>query len=304
MIIALTLAIAATAVTIIFPDIGTKAVKEALVLVSTSVLPSMFCFMVLSRFIQKTNGARILMPLIKPVARILKLNEEELSCFVSGNLCGYPNGAISASEVIKKIPGEDYTLAAVSNNVSIGFTVALCGKIYLNSTLIGVIIFISQLASAVMIGFILRRHRANEITNHCFSVPNVSMCFCESIKESAYSSLVLSGFIVFFHVISAYIKELMILLDAPRLITVITTSLLEISSGCKEAASLGDVSAVALISFLCGFSGLCVIFQSSVYLIPSGINIKKYILFKVFQGVCTASITVPVYLLVGCVRYE
>ncbi|MBQ7669512.1 MAG: hypothetical protein IJS45_02180 [Clostridia bacterium] len=298
------LIMAALIATIAFPDIGTEAVKESLVLISSSVLPAMFCFMVLSRFIQKTNSVKILNPLLRPAARLLKLNEEALSCFVVGNICGYPNGAVSSSEIIKKIPSEDYTLTAVSNNVSIGFAVTLCGKGYLNSTSTGIIIFVSQFLSAVSIGAILRKRRVYITSDQTAVAPDISMCFCDSIKESAYSSLVLSGFIVFFHVISTYIKELMTLLKFPKVITVIISSITEITYGCKEAEVLGDIPAVALISFLCGFSGLCVIFQSLVFLIPAGIDVKKYVIFKIFQGICSSAITVVIYLLFKYKRYE
>lgn len=288
---------------LIYPEIASEAVKQSLDLLVKSFIPAMFCFMAVSRFAFKTGAVKLLNPILKPLARLLKLSDEEMSCFVIGNICGYPNGALISSEIISSRTAKsksDYSLAAVSNNVSVGFAVLLCGKEYLSSSAAGAVIFLSQLISAVILGAIVRRKLEFTVkADRSYKTVDIPTCICDSIKESAVSTLHLCGFIVYFYVISEYIRAAMISADVPDVIVSVVSSLIEISGGCKEASTLEGSAAIAVISFACGFSGFCVIFQSVSYMRSSGMNIGRYFLFKILQGIMTAALSEAVLAIIG-----
>lgn len=285
------------------PDVALKAFDLSLKYCIQSIIPSLFCFMVISKVALGVGAVGYISVILRPISKLLKLSDDETSCFVIGNICGFPTGAAAAKEVNMNAD-YDYrrkvTLGAISNNVSISFAITYIGGVLFCAYKVGILIYLSVLLSSLIVGTVTRKRIVIEnekcLENHNCSFPEV---FCSAVTDSASSSLGLTGFIVTFSVISAYLENLFDLIGIPENMGTVAASLLEIGSGCKSVSQFPVSICVPLISFLCGFSGLCVIFQSAVYLIPCGIKIRDYAALKIIQGLIAALISYTVVIITG-----
>ncbi len=277
--------------------------KEALAFAAKDVIPSLFSFMVISRLILGIDAVSVIYPLLKPFSKLLHLSYEETACFFTGNLCGFPSGAYAVSKVAaieKYDPYRALTLAVLSNNVSFGFMISYAGRVVIGSKEYGFLIYLSQLASSVIIcSFLRRKIRVNnERRPLAETTQGLSELICSSVSDSAAACVNLTGFIVFFSVISGAMSEFLSFGSMPDCVLPLVKSMLELSGGCGSAAGLDFYEKIAVISFASSFSGLCVIFQSAPYLYKCGIKLGKYILLKTVQGVVSCILSLCFIILV------
>ena len=290
-------AIITTAILFICPGQVAEAVKEAFMLSVYRVIPALFCFMVLSKLIMSSNIVHTVYPVFRPLASFLHLSRDESSAFLTGNLCGFPSGAYSVEQICKKREYSENrraSLAALSNNVSPGFAVSFAGDVILGSKTVGMLIYASQLLSSFIICSILRRNVKceNEINITICEQKNFAETFCKAVTDSSHACVNLIGFIVVFSVVSVFVTSLLERYDAPEILVSLVRSFLEITGGCTSATSLPISQKIPVIAFSCGFSGLCVIFQSAPYLYGAVIKLRRYILIKIFQGALGAVFSV------------
>jgi len=290
-------AIITTAILLVRPGQVAEAVKDAALFSVYRVIPALFCFMVLSKLIMSSDIVHTVYPAFKPLASVLHLSRDEFSAFVTGNLCGFPSGAYSVKQICKSREYDECrrtSLAALSNNVSPGFAASFAGDVILGSKAVGMLIYASQLISSLIICSILRRNVKceNEINIAICERRNFAETFCKAVTDSSHACVNLIGFIVMFSVVSLFVTSLLERFNAPDILISYIRSFLEITGGCMSASSLPINHKVPIIAFSCGFSGLCVIFQSAPYLYGAGIKLSKYILIKIIQGVLSAVFSV------------
>ncbi|MBR6917009.1 MAG: hypothetical protein IKN38_02380, partial [Clostridia bacterium] len=262
-------------------------------------VPSLFCFMVLSKMILRLNASSAIYPILKPLSKLLHISKEEASCFFVGNLCGFPSGAQSVCEVSNECddPFGTLTLSTLCNNVSPGFMISFVGNILLGSKSAGLAIYFSQLSASVMIGAVARRKIKVCEKSKTGSYESFPAVFCSSVADSASSCILLTGFIVFFSVLSSYAGRIIDAFGVSAEIKCALCGVFEIAGGCRGSAALPPLAKFAYISFLCSFSGICVIFQSAPYLLKCRVNMLKYTLLKLLQGAVGCAVSVSWYLL-------
>ena len=298
--VAVVMTVASSVLLIALPGVAQSAVVSSLEFTVTRVIPSLFCFMVLSRFASTIDAARILKPLLKPVTKLLHLSDDESGCFITGNLCGFPTGAALCSDLINKngySGNRAVTLVTASNNISAGFMISFVGAGIFGSQRLGAILWACQFAASICVCAFLRRKINPEDLEKkkYFSDVNVSSALVDAVKGGASSSLYLTGFIVTFTVISAYAEHFMSVLGLPDAVSAAVTSFLEVTRGCSAASVLGEPLSIILVSFSAGFSGLCVIFQSASFFVKSGVSIKNYISVKLAHGILSALFALACY---------
>ena len=280
---------------ILYPETVADTVKEALSFSVNNVIPSLFCVMVLSKLMIGSGALTSVYPLMRPLAALLRMTEDESAAFITGNLCGFPSGAYSVYEIFKSRPDTESSLnktslAVISNNVSVGFSVSFAGGAILGSKETGFIIYLSQLFASFIIGAFLRRNikiKKDIHVQYCLKKTSFCETVCRAVSDSSKASVNLAGFIAFFSVISVFMTALLEKYGAPPFLISAVRSILEICGGCRSADPLPFFSKIVIVSFSCGFSGLCVIFQSAPYLYGAKIKIRKYILLKLIQGALT-----------------
>ena len=297
---AIILTCTASVLLIAFPGVAESAVVTSLEFTVERVIPSLFCFMVISKFALSIDASRILKPLFRPLSKLLHLSNEEAGCFITGNLCGFPAGAAMCSDIIGEMGYKGIravTLVSLSNNISIGFMTSFVGVGIFGSMSAGVILWLCQFASAVIVNAVIRKRIVVKESDKRKRETEIQLpsALVASVKDGALSALYLTGFIVTFSVITAYIDMFISKLSLPPSVYAVVSSLLEVSHGCVASSALGEPYSFILIAFSSAFSGLCVIFQSAVFFVPCGIRIRDYTALKIAQGALCAVLSALLY---------
>ena len=278
-----------------FPDISRSAASDALTYSARSVVPSLFCIMALSKFAVSSGGVDPVSAVLAPASRFMRLSKSETSCFIAGNLGGFPGGAAIASDEAKRsgaAPRSAAALCAVSNNVSPGFMISYAGAAILGSAARGLAIWLIQLLSSMIVCRFARKRiknecRVTEVTTH--RAP-LAQSFCDSVKDAALSCIYVSAFITFFAVLGAFYDSFSERLSLPAVITVLIKGMFELTAGCRTSVALGDSARFIIVAALASSSGVCVIFQSLPYLLSCHADIGLYLRLKTFQAaLCAAS---------------
>lgn len=264
-----------------------EAVRSALALFVSRVLPPLFPYMVLSRMIVSMD---LLAPLTrrKNPARLFRLPDRAASVLLTGLLCGFPVGAAGTCTLYENggIGRRDAgRLAALSSNTGPAFVLGTVAALW-NSRAYGVFLFSVQTLSALILAFFAARRIPPDTV--CTEEPGeketsagcgtFSAELCRGISESASACLTVCAYIVFFRVLAAICS-----LFCPGMAPVFGV-LFEFSTGCADGASLGGYAGIFLTGFAVGSAGLCVMMQNYNYLGRHGISVKPLWLTKILQG--------------------
>lgn len=265
----------------VFPSVCIKGAKEGLVLSFFSVFPSVFPFMVLSRYLTLSGLLNFSIKKADKISNLLfGLPQEVFLPFIAGSVSGYPTGAAVICDMTeKKIISRDVAehMLGFCNNCSPLFIIGTVGTALTGSTSIGYVLFLIHIVSALLTGMALKPYAPYvKCRNDAYIIPSVKNPFTTAVSSSVNSMLNISGYITLFSVISEIIMHI-----TPSFTPF--CGILEMTSGVAEIASLSLASSLklALISGIIGFSGICVFMQTSDFASKYDMSVKKYILGKV-----------------------
>ena len=250
----------------------------------TRVIPIVFPFLILSDFILAYNIfsdgiiSRIL-------SRIFGFSRNGATAFITGFICGFPNGVKCASDLYQNgmiDKDECEILIGVSNNPSLAFILSGVGLGIRANIFDGLLLLFMTFLSALILS------RAMFLKKPCNSLNNgvnirQSFDLVDSVKKAGISSLYISSNIIFFSLISSLFSSVL----KSDILKILIDSLLEISNGCIMINSinvLSEKTSLVLTAFAIGFSGFSVHLQSFCFL-PKEISRKKYLYIKFLQGV-------------------
>lgn len=302
-----------------FSENNIEAAQNGLILWSTKVLPSLFPFFIATELLCRTTFAHILGKILnKPIKAIFNLPGESTLAILLGIISGYPVGAkvvcnLKKNKAISKIEAE--RLIAFTNNSGPLFIIGTVGIAMLNNKKIGIILLISHILSAILVGYCFRFWKRDKLDINfkeiCFSsnlVPiklsNIGEIIGESIKNAIFSLLSIGGYIVLFSVIlsilsaSGIINTVSLFLYNFEIPTEFSkaciSSFIEITNGLNLLSivySNYQIISILLISFFLGFGGFCVLLQVYSIIAKENISIKPYLYGKVLQGFFSVIIT-------------
>ncbi len=283
------------AIILIYPEISENAILSTLRTTVRGVVPSLFPFMVISSMLCDLPTPALLTKIASPFCELLRIPKIYATSLAVGNLCGFPVGASSVSEIAIKYGNEKKTAlraAVISNNVSISFACAFVGSVLRGGKKAALVLWVCQLAASFSVcalsSLFCKKEAENkqEYPNTEYNIP-LSESFANSVVKAAESSLSIASFICFFSVISAYISSL-----AAKTGNIFSeyffSFLLEISFACEKSSELDFPLCVVICAFCMGFSCICVIFQSSVFLNRAGISVMSFCAMKFLQGIISA----------------
>ncbi len=178
-----------------------------------------------------------------------------------GTLCGAPIGAKNAVDMYDKgLVDKKYAeyLCSFSNNASASFVMGFVGNEVFGDSRVGVRIFLIQVFSLVSTAIIMKYvvFGRKRLPKPVLELGN-PVGLREAICDSALTMLNLGATAVFCIVCGSAISSL---LGLDTVGDAILKSILEFSSGCASAGRCGG-SAIVLVCFSIGFSGLSVAMQ-------------------------------------------
>ena len=283
------------------------AMTQALALCVQVLLPSLFPFFVLSSmFISTGVIQRLSTRLEKPFQWFFGLPCSFGAALLLGAAGGYPVGAKTIATLYQQgqCSKRDAEKALrFCNNAGPAFLISAVGASLLQDPHAGLKLYAVHVLSALIIGFIYRKNtdyvKYNGITaDHMRNTATISL-FLRAVTDAFSSFLNVSAFVLIFSVISTMLQQLP-LIDSLHCLTGggilwygLLAGFLELTSGvaCLTQGGLPPSIMLPALSFVCGWGGCSVQFQTISLLHDAGLSCRQYLKSKLLQGILAALIT-------------
>ena len=252
----------------LYPQAAMQGVREGLSLWANAVLPALLPFFVLTSLLLESGMLRLLAPLAAPLCRLFRIPREAGGVLLSGWLSGAPNGARLAASLAQR--GE-LTGPEASRLLS---AATVTSPLFLVGT-------VGHLLAAICNGVLWRGHGAHAARAPHAAPPPASAALLhvlpEALRTSCLSALFIGGAIAVFSALSSVLTALgavealqrtLLFLLPPEAVPPLLAGALEVSNGCRLAAScaLSLPVRASMLCALCAFGGLSVFCQAQVFL--------------------------------------
>lgn len=297
-------------VLILFPQDTADAVRNALKLCASSVLPSLFPFFVVANLVTNLRFADIFGKVLDKVMKPLFSVRGSLSAALAlGFVGGYPVGAVTCTSLYKArlcTKEEAERTLAFCNNCGPAFIIGAIGAGVFSSSRLGIALLLIHILAAVSVGLIFRT--ASPVRDEMVSfgkralssVPPFASAFTDAVFKALKSSLTISAYIVLFSVLVCVVRRLNLLpaisglaahiSGAERTVVEATISgMLEMTVGAYSLSECADFEASFVITaFLLGWGGLSVHCQALSVLSETDLNTRQYFMGKLLHGLLSA----------------
>lgn len=318
------------------PTFYAKSVISGLKLFFTAVLPGLLPFMFLTKILSSLNLSKMTSLFSRPMKTLFNLPKISFYALFMSTISGYPIGSKITGDLYEsnRLEKDDLLKTALLSSTSGPiFVIGSVGAIMFKKPIVGVIIYVSNLL-AVLFSVILinlfekkkkKKHKekvnsssfsAEQSTGQIPSIENKKQTFFEIISRAALdtaSSLLVVGFyIAFFYCFIDMLYNIKVIEILSKVISPlfgsnpdklglskgVMSGIVEMTRGAKALSSSLTPLSISLASFLIGFSGFSIIFQSLSFLSKTPIKASSFILGKLFQGVLSFIICLPLSLLI------
>ena len=268
-----------------------------------TVIPSLFCFMVLTGFLVKSGFYRMISIPLAPICRHLLCLPEQLgSVVVLSWIGGFPMGAKSLATLLEQGEIESdtaqrmllYCCCAGPSFIITAVGAGMFGNLAAGYLLYGIQLLVSFCFAVILGRRQSRKHTvpqlaaSEKICPLYVSIPNISIenAFVLSVNQSVLTMAQMCGFIVLFQAISSLLEPIL----PQGTVRCLLMGILEVTNGCKLASELpmGLVYASCFLSF----GGLSVIAQLAGILQNTPIRFSSVILSRMIHTLCSGALTI------------
>ncbi len=281
-------------------DTAIEYMKKGLALCASSVIPSLFPFMVISEIIVSSGiGVWVSRLFARPMRYLFGVSEAGAAAYILGAVCGFPIGAKTAVSMYDKgimTKAELERLLTFCNNPGSAFVISAIGASLLGNQKAGILLYICVILSSLSVGFFGKFFSKGKEKRY---VSRVVYMPCEldvktvtsAVSSSAISMLTVCAYVTFFSALVGCIGAFFTRLSLPDEALVCIFGFFELSSGVGTAAELSNrMQAILLCALFSGWSGLSVHFQIMSVSAGRDISFKPYIIAKAAQGVICAAL--------------
>lgn len=258
-------------VMILFSADAKQGAYDGFILAQNTIIPSLTPLLILFLLIMKTSVKDLLARCFGFISHyVFNLPYVTFPAVFLGFVGGYPTGALLTNELYQKEEIDaDQAKRMLRFNFcgGAGFIITAVGTSVLNSTRAGVILFCSNVASSVILGFLLSftRKRGKDKFYSFSDDTDISGALSDATASAVNSVLNITAFIMLFSAISNIIP-----VDSRFM------PLIEITNGvCGE-----NSFSLAQISAYLAFGGLCIHFQLFSVMRKIGIKLWDFIFFR------------------------
>ena len=265
------------------PMVAVSLGQKALILAAKNVVPSLFVYAVGAKLLVGANVSTLFCRLPMHGMRCLfGVSEAGLAAVFVGLFAGFPVGASMLAAFVKRgemARAEAAALMPFCNGASASFVVGTVGGVYFHSVRIGALLFASQLLSTLLALMLTAKKRRACLPIHApLSAEKASFfsVFSHAVGEGASAMVSVTGFIVFFSVLSGAVAYLFG--GEGTLFSAVMASVLEISGGLSvlSALDIGERLRVTLCAFFLGLGGFSVMMQAADRADTAGISMHAY----------------------------
>lgn len=291
---------------------------QGLNLFMKSVFPTIFPFLVICNMLIAFNGINIYSKLLgRSLTKPLGLSENSNFALVASIFCGYPIGARYSAELYEEgyISTEEFNrLINIASNSGPIFTIGALGVGMMNNKTAGIIIMISCYISAFLIGIIIKPKNSTDqkslpvINKKNPPAKSFGTILKDSVSDGINGIMIIGGYIILFSIIINIIKDNNITKNLLNILSSkythandiygIVLGTIDLTNGCNiiTTSSSFDIKIKAcIISFFCAFGSLSVVAQVNSFLYKFHVNMKRYIVLKLVQGIISCLITFIIF---------
>lgn len=273
----------------------TEGIKEGLYLCATTVIPSLFPFMIVSQFILKSGICDVLGNVFhKFTVKAFHLPGVATGVILMSLIGGFPVGAKMTNDLLwdgKITKNEAQRLNLFCINAGPAFIIGTVGTMFLSSRKAGIILYVSTCTASLIIGLltaVLSDKRVSEFdTPQGITAQNPVTAFTQSTSDAAKTMLSICAWIIIFNAVIKCIISVTTI-QSSALITI--CSILEVTNGIR--LSLGVLPVPALAAIL-SFGGISVHCQIYSYIAASGLSFRHFYTARILCAavsclICTA----------------
>lgn len=280
------------------PSVIIDGLRKGLTICGSSVIPSMFPFIVLSDFIIRSDYGNIIGKKISPLTeKVFRLPGVAGCAIIMSLIGGFPIGAKMTAQLYENgeiTASQGRRMIIFCVNAGPAFVIGTVGTAMLSSRQAGIILFVSLSVTSLLTGFlsrffadkaVIRPSKIKTVFN-----PNV---LSESVSNSVQTMFNICAWIMLFSGFNA----LMIRLPISKSATIWLTMLTEVTNGCMSAA--GNFPA-CILALTLGWSGLAVHCQILPYLEKLKIKMRFFWISRLLVGGTATAISWALFQLFPC----
>ncbi len=272
------------------PEAAKVSAACAILSCAKKLLPSLFCFAVLSGFLTRSGALGLLCRIFeKPFHALSGLPGRFVGTYLFSFLAGFPSGVISALEYRKSgvISRDDCArLAAVSDNTGPALPVLLIGGAVFSDARLGVYIYLIQIAASLITLRLTRPRKPDHPGKVVQSEEKITSvhespitAFCAAVRSAVSACAALCGYVVIFTVAA---DALALRFPSVRFLL----PFLEISNGSAALSALPREVGFIIASTALSFGGVCVQLQAADLLTNEKIPLTPHLFIKLVQSLC------------------
>ena len=269
-----------------YSKIISTGIKEGLKLCTTTLVPSLFMFMILSDIIANSKAVHRFCHLFKkPFYKLTKLPSECIVVLLMSVIGGYPVGAKCTIALLKntsitKSEAEKLSLMAVSSGF--GFVVNFVAISIFNNRYIGYVLMISQLVAFLVNVVLCSVFIKTDDEINRFNSTKEKYTLIDSVSNGTKATINMCAMVILFSGILSVAK--VFFSDSPFVYDLVCM-ILEVTNATKNICMRYPLW---VTSFVLSFSGLCVHFQ--IFAILRDINVNKclFFIFRIISGIISA----------------
>lgn len=264
-------------------DIIRTSVESSVKMCISTILPSIFPFMILSDYLLGNLSVNKSSGLSAFFSKCFNINGVGIWPFIIGNICGFPLGTKASIDLYNRgaiTKKECERLIGFANNPSLAFIVSGVGMGMRHSIRDGIYLYSAVVISSCVLGVVTRGKEYNFLNSNEMSKQNYS--FVDSIKNSLFAVISVCSYIIFFSMVADIIMPHI----ESQIISLVLASMLEISTATNLIAksNIPEQLSLPMTAFALGFSGLSVYLQTLSFA-PKDINKFSCLLMKLLQGI-------------------
>ncbi len=261
------------------------------------IIPSLYLFMVLSGFIARSAVGDVLARPLAPVTRyVFRLPACMGPAIVLSCIGGYPVGARTIADLLDEGSITDRQAERAlcfCCNAGPSFVVTAIGSGMLGSSTAGGILLAAHLLSSLLMGALLSLRSPLPPKQHVRPVrAPLPEAFIAGVNSATSGILSICAFVVFFSAFSALLEDCGPL-SGSGVLRCVLIGLLEVTTGCMEAASLPGRWPCLLIPIFISFAGLSILFQIRAILAGRSLHFGRFYLCRILHAGMTLAFSCP-----------
>jgi hypothetical protein len=263
-------------VLIVMSSKAKQGAKDGIALCENIIIPSLLPILILTNIIIKSRASKVFEKVFSPLfEKVFKLPRCTSTAIIFGLIAGYPAGAVLTSHLYENNMIDSKRAQRImyfNFSGGVAFTITAVGTVCFNNTRIGIILYIINIISAIIICIITSLFDKNEINNS--SNQETTLGFTDAMVQATESTVkniaLMCAYIILFSSITNIIS-------LPEYIT----SLFEITNGLFNTQSMS----LPWCAFSLSFGGLCIHFQLMGMLKSMNISYFKFLIGRLCSGI-------------------